>query len=146
MSELSVKDRAAESEKELTAVPAKKKGFARLRAATVYSVEGLRACFASEEAFRLEIMLAVVLTPLAFWLGDSPAERGLLLVAIVLVLLVELLNSAIEAVVDRIGLEYHALSKKAKDIGSAAVFISLVAFVVLWVAVLLLSESILCSG
>jgi diacylglycerol kinase (ATP) len=82
-------------------------------------------------------MLAVVLTPLAFWLGDSPAERGLLLVAIVLVLLVELLNSAIEAVVDRIGLEYHALSKKAKDIGSAAVFISLVAFVVLWVAVLL---------
>ena len=137
MSELSGKDRAAESEKELTAVPAKKKGFARLRAATVYSVEGLRACFASEEAFRLEIMLAVVLTPLAFWLGDSPAERGLLLVAIVLVLLVELLNSAIEAVVDRIGQEYHALSKKAKDIGSAAVFISLVAFVVLWVAVLL---------
>ena len=137
MSELSGKDRAAESEKELTAVPAKKKGFARLRAATVYSVEGLRACFASEEAFRLEIMLAVVLTPLAFWLGDSPAERGLLLVAIVLVLLVELLNSVIEAVVDRIGLEYHALSKKAKDIGSAAVFISLVAFVVLWVAVLL---------
>tara|TARA_B110000977_G_scaffold129380_1_gene164985 strand:- start:87 stop:500 length:414 start_codon:yes stop_codon:yes gene_type:complete len=137
MSELSGKHRAAESEKELTAVPAKKRGFARLRAATVYSVEGLRACFASEEAFRLEIMLAVVLTPLAFWLGDSPAERGLLLVAIVLVLLVELLNSAIEAVVDRIGLEYHALSKKAKDIGSAAVFISLVAFVVLWVAVLL---------
>ena len=137
MSELSGKDRAAESEKELTAVPAKKKGFARLRAATVYSVEGLRACFAIEEAFRLEIMLAVVLTPLAFWLGDSPAERGLLLVAIVLVLLVELLNSAIEAVVDRIGLEYHALSKKAKDIGSAAVFISLVSFVVLWVAVLL---------
>ena len=137
MSELSGKHRAAESEKELTAVSAKKKGFARLRAATVYSVEGLRACFASEEAFRLEIMLAVVLTPLAFWLGDSPAERGLLLVAIVLVLLVELLNSVIEAVVDRIGLEYHALSKKAKDIGSAAVFISLVAFVVLWVAVLL---------
>ena len=137
MSELSGKHRAAESEKELTVVPAKKRGFARLRAATVYSVEGLRACFAIEEAFRLEIMLAVVLTPLAFWLGDSPAERGLLLVAIVLVLLVELLNSAIEAVVDRIGLEYHALSKKAKDIGSAAVFISLVAFVVLWVAVLL---------
>ena len=137
MSELSGKHRAAESEKELTAVPAKKRGFARLRAATVYSVEGLRACFASEEAFRLEIMLAVVLTPLAFWLGDSPAERGLLLVAIVLVLLVELLNSAIEAVVDRIGLEYHALSKKAKDIGSAAVFISLVSFFVLWVAVLL---------
>jgi len=137
MSELSGKHRAAESEKELTAVPAKKRGFARLRAATVYSVEGLRACFASEEAFRLEIMLAVVLTPLAFWLGDSPAERGLLLIAIVLVLLVELLNSAIEAVVDRIGLEYHALSKKAKDIGSAAVFISLVSFVVLWVAVLL---------
>ena len=118
-------------------VPAKKKGLARIWAATVYSAEGLRACFRSEEAFRLEIMLAVVLTPLAFWLGDSPAERGLLLVAIVLVLLVELLNSAIEAVVDRIGLEYHALSKKAKDIGSAAVFISLVAFVVLWVAVLL---------
>ena len=137
MSELSGKHRAAESEKELTAVPAKKRGFARLRAATVYSVEGLRACFASEEAFRLEIMLAVVLTPLAFWLGDSPAERGLLLVAIVLVLLVELLNSAIEAVVDRIGLEYHALSKKAKDIGSAAVFISLVSFFVLWVVVLL---------
>ena len=102
MSELSGKHRAAESEKELTAVPAQKRGFARLRAATVYSVEGLRACFASEEAFRLEIMLAVVLTPLAFWLGDSPAERGLLLVAIVLVLLVELLNSAIEAVVDTI--------------------------------------------
>ncbi len=118
-------------------VPPKKVGLARLWAATLYSADGLRACFRSEEAFRIESILALVLAPVAFLLGKSPLEVAVLLFALVLVLLVELLNSAIEAVVDRVGLEYHALSKVAKDIGSAAVLISLLFFVVVWALLLL---------
>lgn len=109
-------------------VPAKKKGLARIWAATVYSAEGLRACFRSEEAFRIESILSVFLIPLAFILGETALETTMLLFPIVLVLLVELLNSAVEAVVDRVSLDYHELSKKAKDIASGAVFISLMTF------------------
>ena len=113
-------------------VPAKKKGLARIWAATVYSAEGLRACFRSEEAFRIESILSVFLIPLAFILGETALETTMLLFPIVLVLLVELLNSAIEAVVDRVSLDYHELSKKAKDIASGAVFISLMTFLLIW--------------
>jgi len=113
-------------------VPAKKKGLARIWAATVYSAEGLRACFRSEEAFRIESILSVFLIPLAFILGETALEIAMLLFPIVLVLLVELLNSAIEAVVDRVSLDYHELSKKAKDIASGAVFISLMTFLLIW--------------
>ena len=112
-------------------VPAKKKGLARIWAATVYSAEGLRACFRSEEAFRIESILSVFLIPLAFILGETALET-MLLFPIVLVLLVELLNSAVEAVVDRVSLDYHELSKKAKDIASGAVFISLMTFLLIW--------------
>ena len=113
-------------------VPAKKKGLARIWAATVYSAEGLRACFRSEEAFRIESILSVFLIPLAFILGETALEIAMLLFPIVLVLLVELLNSAIEAVVDRVSLDYHELSKKAKDIASGAVFVSLMTFLLIW--------------
>ena len=113
-------------------VPAKKKALARIWAATVYSAEGLRACFRSEEAFRIESILSVFLIPLAFILGETALEIAMLLFPIVLVLLVELLNSAIEAVVDRVSLDYHELSKKAKDIASGAVLISLMTFLLIW--------------
>jgi diacylglycerol kinase (ATP) len=113
-------------------VPAKKKGLARMWAATIYSAEGLRACFRSEEAFRIESILSVFLIPLAFILGETALETTMLLFPIVLVLLVELLNSAVEAVVDRVSLDYHELSKKAKDIASGAVFISLMTFLLIW--------------
>ena len=113
-------------------MPAKKKGLARIWAATVYSAEGLRACFRSEEAFRIESILSVFLIPLAFILGETALETAMLLFSIVLVLLVELLNSAIEAVVDRVSLDDHELSKKAKDIASGAVFVSLMTFLLIW--------------
>ena len=113
-------------------VPAKKKGLARIWAATIYSAVGLRACFRSEEAFRIESILSVFLIPLAFILGETALETTMLLFPIVLVLLVELLNSAVEAVVDRVSLDYHELSKKAKDIASGAVFISLMTFLLIW--------------
>ena len=113
-------------------VPRKKKGLARIWAAAIYSAEGLRACFQSEEAFRIELILSLILAPLAFILGESDLEKAMLLLAIAIVLLVELLNSAVEAVVDRIGMEYHELSKKAKDTASGAVFISLMTFLLIW--------------
>ena len=113
-------------------VPPKRKGLARIWAATIYSAEGLRACFRSEEAFRIESILSVFLIPLAFILGETAIEKTMLLFPIVLVLLVELLNSAVEAVVDRVSLDYHELSKKAKDIASGAVFISLMTFLLIW--------------
>lgn len=118
-------------------VPIKKKGLARIWAATIYSVDGLRACFRSEEAFRLELILSLILGPLAFILGETAIEKAMLLLAIALVLLVELLNSAIEAVVDRVGMDYHELSKKAKDIASGAVFISLMTFLLIWAVILI---------
>ena len=118
-------------------VPIKKKGLARIWAATIYSADGLRACFRSEEAFRLELILSLIFGPLAFILGETAIEIAMLLLAIALVLLVELLNSAIEAVVDRVGMDYHELSKKAKDIASGAVFISLMTFLLIWAVILI---------
>jgi diacylglycerol kinase (ATP) len=118
-------------------VPIKKKGLARIWAATIYSIDGLRACFRSEEAFRLELILSLIFGPLAFILGETAIEIAMLLLAIALVLLVELLNSAIEAVVDRVGMDYHELSKKAKDIASGAVFISLMTFLLIWAVILI---------
>ena len=118
-------------------VPIKKKGLARIWAATIYSADGLRACFRSEEAFRLELILSLIFGPLAFILGETAIEIAILLLAIALVLLVEVLNSAIEAVVDRVGMDYHELSKKAKDIASGAVFISLMTFLLIWAVILI---------
>lgn len=109
-----------------------KKGLARLFAATGYSMQGLRAAWRYEEAFRIEATLAVACIPLAFWVGQDLTQKLLLVVCCALVIITELINSAIEAAVDRFGSEQHPLSGQAKDIGSAAVFTSLMLFLVVW--------------
>ena len=107
-------------------------GLKRIVNATFYSLAGLRAAWRGESAFRQESLLCVVLIPAAFWLGTTAVERTLLIGSCLLVLIVELLNSGIEAAVDRIGDEHHDLSGRAKDLGSAAVFLSLTLVVVVW--------------
>lgn len=109
----------------------------RLWRAWRYSYAGLRAAFLGEAAFRLELTLAAGLIPLAFIVADAPLHRALLVVSVLLVLIVELINSAIEAAVDRISAERHELAGRAKDIGSAAVFVSLVQAAAVWLIVLL---------
>jgi diacylglycerol kinase (ATP) len=111
-------------------------GLKRVWNAMFYSFRGFSAAFRNEAAFRQELGLAVVLTPIGIWLGTTGVERALLVGSLLLVLMVELLNSGIEAVVDRVGLERHELSGMAKDIGSAAVFVSLMNVVVVWALVL----------
>lgn len=113
------------------------KGFKRLINACFFSIAGFKATWQHEEAFRQEVLLFVVTTPLAFWLTTDNIERVLLIGSVVLVLLVELLNSAVEAVVDRVGLEHHELSGRAKDIGSAAVMLSLIWAAATWALILL---------
>lgn len=107
-------------------------GIKRILNATVYSWLGLSAAWKNESAFRQELVLAVVLLPLAIWLGQTALERALLIACLLVVLIVELLNSAIEAAIDRHGDERHILSGRAKDLGSAAVFVSLALVVVVW--------------
>ncbi len=108
------------------------RGLAHVFKAFQYSLQGLRAAFRYEEAFRLELLACLILIPAGVWLGRSAVEYVLLFSSLLLVLIVELLNSAIEAIVDRIGVEHHALSGRAKDIGSAAVFLSLLYVGVVW--------------
>ena len=110
-------------------------GVRRLLLAARYSSEGFIAAL-GESAFRQELALAAVLVPLGFYFGKTGVERALLVGSVLLVLVVELLNSAVEAVVDRVSIEDHALSKRAKDLGSAAVMISLLNAAVLWLLVL----------
>lgn len=109
-----------------------KTGLARLFAATGYSMQGLRAAWKHEEAFRIEATLAVLCIPLAFWVGRDLTHQLLLVICCGLVIITELINSAIEAAVDRFGSELHPLSGQAKDIGSAAVFSSLMLFLAVW--------------
>jgi len=111
-------------------------GFTRLFRAFGATMQGLAGAYREEAAFRQELALAVVVIPLGLWLGRNGIERVLLIAPMFIVLIVELINSAIEATVDRIGLERHALSGLAKDIGSAAVFTSLTLLAVVWVLVL----------
>ncbi len=113
-----------------------KTGLRRVWNAFHYSRAGLQAAYRHEDAFRQEALLALVLIPLAIWLGEGAVERALLIGCVLLVLIVELINSAIEATVDRISLELHPLAKRAKDIGSAAVMIALLNAVLVWVLVL----------
>jgi len=121
----------------LTASPFKGlRGFARIRNAFFHSLDGLRQALLHEAAFRQELLLAAVLLPLALWLPDSVGGRALLLGSLFLVLIVELLNSAIEATVDRISLDRHDLAKRAKDMGSAAVLLSLLNLIAVWALVL----------
>lgn len=110
-------------------------GAGRIIAAAGFSLSGLRAAWRSEEAFRQEVLLAAVLAPLAVWLGQTMVQRALLVGVCLLVLVVELLNSAVEAVVDRIGHDLHELSGQAKDMGSAAVLLSLLLAAAVWGAV-----------
>jgi len=109
----------------------------RIIKAAGYSAKGFRAAWKYESAFRQEVVLTGALIPFAFWLGRDPVEIAMLVASLLLVLIVELLNSGIEAVVDRIGDEHHELSGRAKDIGSAAVFISLVLTAVVWAIIVL---------
>jgi diacylglycerol kinase (ATP) len=111
-------------------------GLRRLILASVNSLKGLRSAFISEAAFRQELALAIVLIPIGLWLGKTGVERALLVGSVLFVLVVELLNTAIETVVDRIGLEHHQLSGRAKDVGSAAVLVALVLLVAVWALLL----------
>ena len=112
-------------------------GLARLGSPLRYSVDGLQATYQYEAAFRQEVIVAAVLIPLALWLSVSVSSKLLMIASVVLVLIVELLNSAIEAAVDRISPETHELAKRAKDAGSAAVRVAIANAVVVWLLVLL---------
>ena len=116
----------------------KNKGFKRIALAGVYAVAGIRAALANEAAFRQEALLALVFVPLACLLDVAPVERVLLVGVTLLVLVVELLNSAVEAVVDRIGPELHELSGRAKDMGSGGVLVALVLWAWVWTELALL--------
>lgn len=109
-----------------------KNGWVRLWNATGYSFKGLAAAFRNEQAFRLETYLLLGIAPLAIYLGEDNLERALLISSWLIVMLAELVNSAIEATIDRFGGEHHELSGRAKDIGSAVVFVALVLFAVMW--------------
>jgi len=112
------------------------KGLTRIVKATQYSWQGLRAAYRHEEAFRQETWLCLVLIPLGLYLGDDGIEKALLVASALLMPIVEILNSAIEAVVDRFGGEMHELSGRAKDMGSAAVAMSIGLFATIWILVL----------
>lgn len=112
------------------------KGWSRIFYAFGYSWKGLKATWQHEAAFRQEVILFFLLLPLALWLGDSLLEQVLLISALLLVLIVELINSAIESVVDRMGDEFHELSGRAKDQGSAAVLLVLIIAVAIWATVI----------
>ena len=113
-----------------------KTGIRRIWNALFYSVAGLRAAYRHEDAFRQEVLLAVVLVPAACFIPVSGVGKAMLIGSVLLVLVVELLNSAVEATVDRISLENHRLAKRAKDIGSAAVLLSLANVAMVWALVI----------
>jgi len=113
------------------------RGWRRIARAARFSWQGFRAAYRKEEAFRQETWLALIAIPLGLWLGNDGVERALLVSVILLVLIVELLNTGIENVVDRIGKEPHKLSGRAKDVGSAAVFLALVLAAAVWLLVLI---------
>ena len=107
-------------------------GIKRIINAAGYSWAGLKAAFIHEAAFRQELALCIILAPVGFWLGQTGVERALLISSLLLVLIVELINSAIEAAIDRFGGDQHELSGRAKDIGSAAVFVALLNVLLIW--------------
>jgi diacylglycerol kinase (ATP) len=115
----------------------KPRGMTRLVRALASSLRGLQGAYREEAAFRQELACALIVIPLGLWLGHGATERVLLTAPVLLILIVELLNSAIEATLDRIGFERHALAGLAKDIGSAAVLMSFVLLAVVWLIVLL---------
>ena len=114
----------------------KKTGISRLINAMGYSLSGLKAAFKSEAAFRQEMAAALILVPLGIFWGASGTQKAMLVFCVLQVLVVELLNSGLEAVVDRVGTDFHPLSKQAKDMGSAAVFVSIALGVLVWLLIL----------
>lgn len=116
--------------------PQNKADFQRVINATKYSMKGLKAAYLYEAAFRQEVWLSCILIPLGFYLGNGAIEKILLVGSVLLVLVAELLNSAVENVVDRIGSEFHELSGRAKDIGSAAVFMAMMITGLTWLLIL----------
>lgn len=116
--------------------PPKKTGISRIIAATKYSLDGLKLAAETESAFKQELLASLVLIPLAIWLGDNSVEQSLLIASVVFVMIVELLNTAVEAVVDRVSSDFHELSRQAKDLGSAAVFLSISLATLIWVLLL----------
>ncbi len=121
----------------LTESPFKgKTGLIRIVHAFFNSVSGLKDAWSNESAFRQELLLAIVLVPVACIVHVTPVERALLIGAMLLVIIVELLNTSVEAAIDRISFDHHSLSKRAKDIGSAAVFMALVLLAMVWALIL----------
>ncbi len=112
-------------------------GIKRIYNAFFFSMKGFKATYQNEVSFRQEVFLSIFLLPLAFWLGDTGFEKALLISVILLVLIVEMLNTCVEAVVDRFGGEHHELSGMAKDVGSAAVLMSLLNVIIVWTLILL---------
>ncbi|WP_020395527.1 diacylglycerol kinase [Thiolinea disciformis] len=110
-------------------------GLTRLIKAGQYSWQGIKAAYQHEEAFRQEVWVLIIAIPLAIWLGESGLEKALLIGSILLLLIVELLNSAVEAVVDRIGSERHELAGRAKDMGSAAVTVAIINTLIIWLLI-----------
>jgi len=114
------------------------KGITRIIKAMGYSIAGFKAAFKNEAAFRQELLLVVILLPVAIVFGEGMIEKALLISSLILILIVELINSAIESTIDRIGSEQHELSGRAKDIGSAAVFLALLNVCVIWISFLII--------
>ncbi len=123
-----------------------KTGATRIIHAFGYALLGLKAAFKNEASFRQELLLAAFMIPAGIYLGADPLEKALLVAVVLLVLIIELLNSALEAIVDRIGGEYHELAGRAKDMGAAAVFISLILVVSIWLIILYPTTSRIFSG
>lgn len=113
-----------------------KTGIKRLVNAFGYSIAGTLAAFKHEDAFRQEVILAAILTPIAIYYGETAIDQALMISSLLLIIIVELLNSSIEATVDRISIKHHKLAKRAKDIGSAAVFFSLINAALIWFIIL----------
>lgn len=124
----------------------KNTGFKRIRLAGVYAFQGIMAAFRHEAAFRQELLLAVIVIPLAVWLDVSRTERVLLILVSALVLIAELINSAVEALVDRVGTEHHELSGRAKDMGSGAVMLCLILWAYVWFDIVVLGHWLSASG
>ncbi len=112
-------------------------GIRRIISAFRFSIQGLKSCYQSETAFKQEVWAAILLVPLSFWVTTVSIERVLLILPIFIVLIIELINTAVESLVDRVGNEYHVLSGKAKDLGSAAVWLSLLLVILTWSIILL---------
>ena len=117
--------------------PENHKGLKRIVNAFFYSVHGIRACMKTEEAFRQEVFMAALLIPLGLWLGQSAPEKAILAGSILLILIAEILNTAIERAIDRISFERHELSREAKDMGSAAVLLAILLAVLSWSVILI---------